>query len=186
MVGGQPALGHRGPASKRNHGQQVVQHPARACLRVGGAEEEVKNLLSARKTIMLQVYLKDYGGEGSVSLQSIRSGNPSLGAASQLLHRLADHPPEPVCHQSGRKVTSLQSLRRVQWRDGTFPWGRRAGGRGLGSVYAPADSSVPPRVKKPDDLSQAPQLWVDFLELAYAICASAAFSYVPIQNKQCK
>lgn len=32
VVGGQPALGHGGPASERNHGEQVVQDPAGARL----------------------------------------------------------------------------------------------------------------------------------------------------------
>lgn len=65
-------------------------------------------------------YLEDDGGEGSVPLQSVRSGDASLGAASQLLYGLAHHRPEPVCHQGGREVASIQRLRRAQGGDGAF------------------------------------------------------------------
>lgn len=66
------------------------------------------------------LYLEDDGCEGPISLQSLRRGNASLGTAPQLLHGLAHHPPEPVCHQGGRKVASVQRLGRAQGRDSAF------------------------------------------------------------------
>lgn len=120
VVGGQPALGHGGPASERNHGEQVVQDPAGARLwEEGNTSSPSPGNIDPPPTP--QVYLQDYGGQGSVSLQPIRSGNPPLGAASQFLHGLAHHPPEPACHQGGGKVTPVQSLRRPQGWDGAFP-----------------------------------------------------------------
>lgn len=69
-------------------------------------------------------YLEDDGGERSIPLQSLWGGNASLGAAPQLLHSLADHAPEPVRHQGGREVASVQRLRGVQGWDGAFAYTR--------------------------------------------------------------
>lgn len=67
-------------------------------------------------------YLEDDSSQGSVPLQPVWGRNSSLGATPQLLHSLTHHSPEPVCHQGGWEVTSIQRLRRTQGRDGAFIW----------------------------------------------------------------
>lgn len=74
------------------------------------------------------MYLEDDSGKRSIPLQSIRGRNASLGAAPQLLHSLAHHPPEPVYHQAGREVTPIQRLRRAQRGDRALTWARRERG----------------------------------------------------------
>lgn len=69
-----------------------------------------------------KLYLQDNSSEGSVSLQAVWGGDASLGAAPQLLYSLAHDPPEPVRHQGGREVASIQRLRGAQGGDGAFTW----------------------------------------------------------------
>lgn len=66
------------------------------------------------------LYLENDGSKRPVPLQAVRGRNASLRASPQLLHSLAHHPPEPVYHQAGREVASIQRLRRAQRGDGAF------------------------------------------------------------------
>lgn len=74
-----------------------------------------------------KLYLQDNSSEGSVSLQAVRGGDASLGAAPQLLYSLAHDSPEPVRHQGGREVASIQRLRGAQGGDGAFTWAGKGG-----------------------------------------------------------